>query len=208
MTYAARPADAAIPPDHLADLLWNTDPKLNAFIFRTRETLLDILRAEWPETRGMLCHRHAFTVMDGASVLGLMVGHTAAEYGANFKAAQALQAKHLSRDDAGYLAEALIWMDRLFPAARPDSYYILELSTAASAQGGGIASHLLDTAAARAAACGCTHLSLDVAADNAAVGFYRHKGFTVEIETRVPHLHETCGIGPHLHMSCPLAASR
>ena len=208
MTYAARPADAAIPPDHLADLLWNTDPKLNAFMFRTRETLLDILRAEWPETRGLLCHRHAFTVMDGASVLGLMVGHTAAEYGANFEAAQEIQMRHLSQDDAGYLAKALFWMDRLFPTPRADSYYILELSTAASAQGSGIASHLLDAAEARAISCGCTHLALDVAADNAAVGFYRHKGFEVEIETRVPHLHETCGIGLHLHMSRPLAVSQ
>jgi len=208
MAHPVTPADAAIAPEHLADLLWNTDPKLNGFIFRTGETLLDILRAEWPAARGLLCHKQAFTVMDGASVLGLLIGHTAAEYGPNFEAAQEVQAQRLSDADAAHLVAALDWMDRLFPAPRAGAYYILELSIAAAARGMGIASRLLDAAEARARASGCTHVSLDVAADNAAVDFYRHKGFEVDIETRVPWLDQAHGIGLHLHMSRALTDPR
>ncbi|MEQ3710138.1 MAG: GNAT family N-acetyltransferase [Tateyamaria sp.] len=204
MVHSVEPADASIAPERLADLLWNTDPKLNAFMFRTRDVLLNILRAEWPATRGLLSHRQAFTVMDGASVIGLLVGHQWDEYGPNFEAAQDLQTQNLAQADAAYLNDALEWMDRLFPVPRTGAYYILELSTAASAQGQGIASHLLKSAEERARGSGCTHIALDVSADNAAVDFYLHKGFEVEIETRVPHLDRAHGIGLHLHMSLHL----
>jgi ribosomal protein S18 acetylase RimI-like enzyme len=204
---SVEPAVASTPPEHLADLFWNTDPTLNAYMFQRRDVLLDVLRCEWPEDRGLLCHKQSVMAVDGASILGVLVGHTEAEYGANFEAAQALQVGRLSEDDAAHMVQSLGWMDRLFPPPRAQSYYVLELSTAPSAQGSGVASHLLDAAEARARSAGCTHISLDVAADNEAVGFYRHKGFEVEIETRVPYLADTYGIGLHLHMMRSLSVA-
>ncbi len=204
MAHVVTRASASIAPEALADLLWNTDPKLNSFMFQRREVLLDILRCEWPENRGLLCHAQAFTVLEGDTVLGLLVGHTADEYGPNFDAAQELQSRRLSPQDATHLNQALHWMDRLFPTPREGAYYVLELSTAVTAQGAGIASLLLDAAENCAKSEGCTHIALDVAADNAAVDFYRHKGFGVDIETRVPYLADTCGIGLHLHMTRPI----
>lgn len=194
------PAPADLRPELLEEHLWNTDPKLNGFMFRSRDVLLDVLRCEWPETRGLLCHAQALVVMDGSSVSGLLIGHTAREYGPNFEAAKTLQMGRLKPDDKEHMDRALDWMDRLFPQPGQGAYYVLELSTAPSARGTGLASDLLDAAERRARDRGCTQLSLDVAADNAAVDFYRHKGFDVEIETRVPYLEKQHGIGLHFHM--------
>lgn len=200
MVVSVQRAAPDIPPHALADLLWGTDPKLNAYMFRTRETLYRILQGEWPADRGMLCHRHALTVTDGAVLSGLLVGHTAQDWPENFEASLDIQTRSLTEAEAVYLADAIYWMDRLFPTPRERSYYVLELATAPQAQGQGLASHLLDAAMARAREKGCGSICLDVAADNEAVGFYRHKGFHVEIETRVPYLADTHGIGRHLHM--------
>lgn len=195
-----QPAQADTAPEALADLLWNTDPALNSFMFRTREVLHLVLACEWPENRGLLCHKHALTVMEGQTVLGLLIGHTAKEYGANFEAAVELQTGKLPQDDKQHMYEALYWMDRLFPTPQDDTFYILELSTAVAAQGLGVASALLGAATERATAQGCRSISLDVAADNAAVDFYRRLGFEVVIETKVPWLAKTAGIGLHYHM--------
>ena len=109
------PAPADLRPELLEEHLWNTDPKLNGFMFRSRDVLLDVLRCEWPETRGLLCHAQALVVMDGSSVSGLLIGHTAREYGPNFEAAKTLQMGRLKPDDKDHMDRALDWMDRLFP---------------------------------------------------------------------------------------------
>ncbi len=197
-------ADASLPPKTLSELLWSTDPKLNGFMFQTEERLHRILSCEWPAEGGLLCHRFAFTIMDEAQVSGLLIGHTAEEYGRNFEAAKVLQVAAMTSEESSAMVEALFWMDRLFPAPREQSYYVLELAVAAKAQGGGLASALLSAAEERATRQGCTHICLDVAADNEAVGFYKHLGYVVEIETRVPYLAEDHGIGTHLHMVKPL----
>ena len=200
MVTLVQPACATVPLQALADLLWNTDPLLNGYMFGSMAVARKIIASEWPAERGLLCHKQAFTAMEGDVLLGLLIGHTSREYGANFEAAMVLQTAALTEPEAQHLTQALYWMDRLFPTPRDDSYYVLEFSIAPEAQGGGLARHLLDAAEARACASGCRHICLDVAADNEAVGFYQHIGFEVEIETRVPFLHDTHGIGPHLHM--------
>ena len=64
----------------------------------------------------------------------------------------------------------------------------------------GLAKILLDAGMVRARDEGCDQICLDVSADNPAVAFYEHLGFVTEVETRVPHLDETRGIGIHYHM--------
>mgnify|MGYP001828661904 FL=1 len=204
MSVRVIPAPPDIAPQRIADLLWSTDPALNGFIFGSMDVLHRILQSEWPATRGMLCHRHAFLAEDHGAISGLLVGHTAAEFPANFEAALELQTQALLEAEALHLREALKWMDRLFPAAREGTYYILELAVAPDAQGVGVAHKLLAAAQVRALGAGCTHLCLDVAADNEAVAFYQHIGFVTEIETRMPYLADTYGIGLHYHMTRPL----
>lgn len=204
MSEQVEPARADIAPDRIADLLWSTDPALNTFMFGAMDVLHRILQCEWPAARGLLCHRQAFFAGQAGAVSGLIIGHTAQEYPANFEAALELQMQSLTEDEAGHLNAALHWMDRLFPVPTDGSFYILELAVAPDAQGEGLAQKLLDAATERALDQGCTHMCLDVAADNAAVAFYQHIGFAVEIETRVPYLANTHGIGLHYHMTRPL----
>lgn len=200
MSLVVGPADLDVARDRMAELLWSSDPTLNAYIYQNSAVLLRIIKAEWPEHRGLLSHTQAFTAMSGDALLGLLVGHTAAEYTANFEASLTLQTKGMSQAEIKHLTAAIHWMDRLFPEARAGSYYILELATTPKARGRGIASLLLKAAEDRACAAGCNAICLDVAAENAAVEFYRHKGFEVEIETKIPYLQTNHGIGPHLHM--------
>ena len=207
MSWSVQPASPDVPPEALAAHLWNTDQKLNSFMFGRMEVLLDVLRCEWAQDRGLLCHKQSFTVMNGDKVLGLLTGHTAAEYGPNFEAAKTLQMGRLSPKDERHMVRSLYWMDRLFPVPCAGSYYVLELSTAPEARGMGIAKELIAAAKKRAVEQGCSRICLDVAADNDAVGFYRHLGFDVEIETRVPFLEEAYSIGVHLHMVWDLGVS-
>ena len=200
MAPTAEPASADLSPETLADLLWSTDPTLNAYMFRTTELLHQILRAEWPEQKGMLSHRNAFTISNDDKVEGLLVGHTTEEWPESFEASLVVQTRSLSDTDANALNAAIHWMDRLFPTPRDGSYYVLELAVAQSAQGKGLAKILLDAGIARARAEGCDQICLDVSADNPAVAFYEHLGFATEVETRVPYLDETRGIGLHYHM--------
>lgn len=204
MSATVEPAQADVAPERIADLLWSTDPALNAFMFGTMDVLHRILESEWPAQRGLLCHRQAFCAKQGGVISGLLVGRTAQEYPANFEAALDLQTQSLTETEACFLNSALHWMDRLFPEPRDSAYYILELAVGPDARGEGVAQKLLDTARERAMEQGCTQMCLDVAADNTAVAFYRHIGFTVEIQTRVPYLAQNYGIGPHYHMTRPL----
>ncbi len=124
------------------------------------------------------------------------------EYGPNFEAAQ-------PRTDRGAECRrgstfALNWMDRLFPEPRASSFYILELAVSEAARGQGLGRRLISGSVERARSKGCERLALDVAADNPAVGLYRHLGLEIEIETRVPFLADGFEIGTHVHMSAAL----
>jgi GNAT superfamily N-acetyltransferase len=79
---------------------------------------------------------------------------------------------------------------------------------AGNPQSTGIAGQLSDFAKARAFELGYRQVCLDVAADNAAVGFYQHLGFRTQVETRLPALDAQHGIGLHLHMVHDLAQTR
>lgn len=200
MELCAEPASADLPPEALADLLWRTDPKLNGYMFRTTERLHRILRAEWPEPKGMLCHRNAFTILNAGAVEGLLVGHTSEEWPVSFEASLVVQSRSLSDAEAEQLNAAIHWMDRLFPTPRDGSYYVLELAVADASQGKGLAKLLLEAGMSRAREQRCEQICLDVSADNPAVAFYEHLGFVTEVETRVPYLEENLGIGLHNHM--------
>lgn len=200
MSVVIGPASDRVLPKDLADLLWSTDPLLNGYMFGSMPVLHRIIANEWPKDRGLFSYRNAFTAIEGDHILGLLVGHTEEEYATNFDVSVENQPAALGAADAEHLRSALYWMDRLFPVPRRGSFYILEFAVTPQAQGAGIAGQLFAAAEARARAKGCTKISLDVAADNAAVGFYRHLGFQVDVETRVPVLEAAHGIGLHLHM--------
>ncbi|WP_299736568.1 N-acetyltransferase [uncultured Roseobacter sp.] len=111
-----------------------------------------------------------------------------------------LQPSVLSAAEADHLRDGLIWIDRLFPTPREGAFHIMELAVTSAAQGIGLAKALLSDAVERAAAACCQWLTLDVAAQNSAVGFYRHFGFSVELEKRIPMLAENHEIGTQPHM--------
>lgn len=188
-----------------ADLLWSTDPQLNAYMFDKMSTLHQLIESEWSGENGLFSHKQAFTASKDRTIVGLLIGHTEDEYAANFSFSAINQPIALGGKEAAHMESALHWMDRLFPVPRSGSYYILEFAVSPQAQGAGIAGQLLKAASAQALTKGCTQICLDVAADNEAVGFYRHLGFHTEVETRVPLLDDEHGIGLHLHMVCDIA---
>jgi ribosomal protein S18 acetylase RimI-like enzyme len=207
MAITVEPATADLPSDQIADLLWSTDPELWTFLFGTINPLRKVLAYEWPAKRALLSHAFTSVVRDGDTLSGLCTGYSLPDYEANFALAVELQAQAFTDQEAQHLTDALYWMDRLFPTPREHSFYIMELAVAEQAQGSGLARLFLDDAEHRARAVDCTRLSLDVAAKNDAVAFYRHLGFKVEIETRVPFLADHHGIGTHLHMTRSLDGS-
>ncbi|WP_298970937.1 N-acetyltransferase [uncultured Roseobacter sp.] len=194
---AARP-DVSV--DHLADLLWSTDPALWAFLCPEKRLFHEVLALEWPASQALLSHRLTTVAMQEDELLGLCTGYRLRDFETNFKKSMQLQPSVLSPAKADHLRDGLIWMDRLFPTPREGAFHIMELALTSAAQGHGLAKALLSDAVERAAAAGCQWLTLDVAAQNDAVGFYRHFGFVVELEKRIPMLAENHGIGTHLHM--------
>ena len=204
MLVVTEPAQKDVAPQELADLLWSTDPKLNGYMFGKMSTLHKLINKEWPDEHGLFSHKQAFTASRNGKVVGLLIGHTEGEYAANFGHSLVHQPQALEANEAAHLKSALHWMDRLFPAPRSNSYYILEFAVSPQAQGLGIASQLFTTAKAKALAQGCAQICLDVAADNEAVGFYQRLGFHTDVETRVPTLDDEHGIGLHRHMVCDL----
>ncbi len=195
-------------PDHaserIAELIWSTDPVLMNFMFGDISAFRRATAREWPSDAGLICYKQAFVAEANDEIVGLCIGHTTEEYGPNFEAAQRIQSAALRAAEGGHIREALDWMDRLFPAPRDESFYILELAVSENAQGLGLGRKLLGKAVERARQLQCKRLALDVAADNPAVDFYLQLGLEVEIETRVPCLADGFGIGAHLHMSAPL----
>ena len=205
MTFETLPASRHALTRDLTDLMWSTDPVLHRYMFGRRPTLNKVLDREWPGDHGLLSHAHAFSALAGMRQVGLLIGHTTSEYAENFDHSVTHQADALTAEEAAHLRSALLWMDRLFPAPLPESYYILEFAISPRARGTGLACRLLDLAETRARMQECVRLSLDVAADNGAVGFYTHLGFRTEVETRLPALDEAHGIGSHLHMEREIA---
>ena len=169
-------------------------------MFGEMSALYKLIESEWSGGKGLFSHKQAFTAMMGDDIVGLLIGFTEDEYAANFEHSVIRQPNALGGKAAAHMQTALHWMDRLFPTPRPGSYYILEFAVSPLAQGAGIAGQLFKAAKDRAIEQGCAQICLDVAADNDAVGFYRHLGFRTEVETRVPVLDDDHGIGPHLHM--------
>ncbi|WP_216825910.1 GNAT family N-acetyltransferase [Sulfitobacter sp. SK012] len=159
-----------------------------------------LIDSEWSGEKGLFSHKQAFTASKDGNIVGLLIGHAEDEYIANFDYSVANQPTALGGQEATHMEAALHWMDRLFPVPRCGSYYVLEFAVSPNAQGAGIAGQLFKAAKEQARAKGCAQICLDVAADNEAVGFYRHLGFRIEVETRVPLLDDEHGIGLHLHM--------
>ncbi|WP_299356306.1 GNAT family N-acetyltransferase [uncultured Shimia sp.] len=199
------PASKDVSPEALADLLWSTDPKLNAYMFGTMPTLHRLIESEWSSASGLFSFKQAFTTLFSDEIVGLLIGFSDEEYAACFNASMRNQPKALGGQEAAHIEAALHWMDRLFPVPRTGSFYILEFAVSPQAQGLGIAGRLFNAAKDRAIGLGCQQICLDVAADNEAVGFYRHLGFQTEVETRVPVLDDNHEIGLHLHMVCDIS---
>ncbi|WP_299503194.1 GNAT family N-acetyltransferase [uncultured Roseobacter sp.] len=155
---------------------------------------------EWPASQALLSHRFTTVAMQEDELLGLCTAYTLRDLETNFEKSMQLQPSVLSPAEADHLRDGLIWMDRLFPTPREGGIPYHGACGHKCGAGAGLAKALLSDAVERAAGAGCQWLTLDVAAQNSAVGFYRHFGFAVELETRIPMLAENHGIGTHLHM--------
>ncbi|MEM9044967.1 MAG: GNAT family N-acetyltransferase [Pseudomonadota bacterium] len=204
MSLVLRQGKADDQIDQIADLIWSTDVELMEFTFPSYEIWTKVARTEWRQPKGLISHLQATIALSDGEVAGITVGHTSAEYPENFDYTVNLQREIFSADELAHHQDALIWMDRLFPPAREDAFYVQELAVAPRFRGQGLGKRLLAAALERAKAAGAQRISLDVAEANPSVAVYNSLGFETEIETRVPYLEER-GIGRHLHMSLPVA---
>jgi len=155
--------------------------------------------ADWPHQDGITCHTWSHLAVEQGRILGIMISHDSAFLEERYEKSLDRWCHTESAEMADHLNRAFSMLERLFPHPPHDSYYVLHLAVDARAQKAGIGRRLMEVAETRARTLGCSSLRLDMNADNPAAGFYRRLGMNIEIETRLPALERSHGIGLHCH---------
>jgi ribosomal protein S18 acetylase RimI-like enzyme len=198
-------------PNHasakIAELIWSVDVPLVNYLFQGRRNWDRMAAVEWPESVGLVCYSESLLAIDGDKIVGILVAHDPATMDYLFEKSLDRWKREASDPLAKHLDVAFAWMDRLFPHPPSDSYYILELAVDPAVHRQGIGRKLMMVAIERGRALGRRSLQLDVNGETEAVQFYKALGMEIEVETRVPYLAETHGIGTHYHMGMPLDPS-
>jgi GNAT superfamily N-acetyltransferase len=187
--------------DHIADLVWESDPPLMGLIFGDLETLRRVARADWPAGAGLLSYRNVMVALDEDRVVGVVVAMGAPEFRHNEAATLAR-----SRGEPGLNGEpgpriALSALDWLCPKLPDDAYYVLELAVLEDRRGAGIGRLLMTAAEDRARLLRCRSLHIDTALGGPGAEFCRHLGFTVLVETTVPRLSDRYNVPPHARLA-------
>jgi ribosomal protein S18 acetylase RimI-like enzyme len=191
----ARPEDynAKIPK-----LIWDEDAPLMACEYGTYANWCAVVAAEWPAPHAFTSHAITDLALQNGAFAGFVTGFPAADYESLAEGSDNL------RSETSNPRAHLLHLDQLFPVPPQDAYYVLNIATDPAHLGRGVGRALLQCAVGKARAIGCTSLCLDVAAENPAVGFYQHLGLSIAVETRLPALQSSHGVGLHYHMHLAL----
>lgn len=136
----------------------------------------------------------------GGVLLGAVNAFPAAEFTARADASHAHFQAALNAAELESYEAASAATDDLFPEPDPSGLYILDLSVAPKARGLGLGAAMMALAEAEARRLKLDHISLDVAEDLDAVGFYKARGFDIAHRSAPSGAARALGIGAHLHM--------
>ncbi|MEO1092037.1 MAG: GNAT family N-acetyltransferase [Pseudomonadota bacterium] len=207
MTITIVPARPEHRFDVVADLVWSVDGPIMRYLFQNERQWQRIVAADWPESKGLVCHGQTVLAVEADAVVGVMVGLAADALDVNAELARDRQTRIVGPSFAAHHQEAQGWLDRVLPHPRENAFYVLALAVTGSARKQGIGRRLMEAAQTKAAALGCSSLCLDVAGDNDALRFYQRLGLVIDVETRVPYLTDNHGIGTHFHMTMPIGGT-
>jgi ribosomal protein S18 acetylase RimI-like enzyme len=189
--------------ERIAELIWTVDVNLMKFLFGSPENWHRLFAIDWCEAEGALSHSNAVVAIEGDQVLGVLIGYRADLSEHLWESTLTRWFEIESPENANYLKVAFDKMDRLFPHAGQESFYILDLAVDKSNQKSGVGRKLMEWVMAKAKSHSLFCLELDVEASNPAVGFYKKLGMDIEIETLVPDIAENHNVGRHFHMKIP-----
>lgn len=193
-------AQAEHPSGPIADLIWTVDKPLMTFLFGTRDRWRRVFASDWPENKGIVCHKQMTLAVRNQEILGVLASHTLEEFDEHFIHTRERQGRNEGAEFRKHLHHAFDLVAEFFPHGLEGSYFVFDLEVSSKARRLGIGRQLLDVATSKAKEAHCDRICLDVAADNDAVQFYIRMGMHVAVETRLPELAERHDVGTHLLM--------
>ncbi len=192
--------------DHLADLLWETDPEIFRFIFRDLQVWRRLFPQEWTAAFGTQQADETRVALDGNRVVGLVNSFAGTEVAARFATTMDRQLAALDPDAGQQLTEAFDAMEWLYPHVPDHALYILNIVIAADMRGQDLGRQLIAEAVAKARRLGLRAVHLDTAVGNPAVHFYQRVGFRAVVESRAMSLPDGVTLPNHLRMVLDIGA--
>jgi ribosomal protein S18 acetylase RimI-like enzyme len=201
MNVALQDALAVPASDHLAAMLWDTDPELFALAFRSdRKAWRHVFEAEWTAEAGLHTRRRASLAIGDGQELGIVICFPGADAAANFTASVERESSNLPPDRAQHLRHAFELMGWLFPPVPDSVLYVMNLVVAQEARGLGVGRMLMRKAEETARQLRLDGVHLDAVTHAPAFEFYRRIGYQPLVETRLCQLPEGYPLGSHSRM--------
>jgi len=192
--------------DHLADLLWETDPEIYRFMFRDLQVWRRLFPQEWTAAFGTSQAVETRVALDGNRVVGLINSFAGREVAPRFVTTMGRLLAALDPDAGRQLTAAFDAMEWLYPHVPDDALYILNLVVAADMRGQDLGRRLIAEAVAKARRSGLRAVHLDTAVGNPAVKFYHRVGFRAVVESRAMSLPEGVVVPNHFRMVLDIGA--
>jgi ribosomal protein S18 acetylase RimI-like enzyme len=177
-------------PETIADLIWETDPEMCAFVFGDQQTWHQYCVIEWRAAMGLHASSSAIVAKRGGKIVGLVIAFPEVEMTTRYAATVARYETAI-----GKRMETVGW---LFPVLPEGAQYVFNLAVSKSFKGQGIGRRLLSAAEEQAQGMDLNAVHLDVPATNPAVQFYERMNYRKLTQTEL--LDPITHIPPHLRM--------
>jgi ribosomal protein S18 acetylase RimI-like enzyme len=184
------PGSATDDATAIANLIWETDPEMCAFVFGNRQIWRSHCAIEWLAAIGLHSLGSATVARDADATVGLIIAFPQEEMTRRYAATVARYP-----NDIGQRMETVGW---LFPVLPENALYVFNLAVSKAHRGRGVGRQLLSAAEEQAQSSGLTSVHLDVAANTAAVQFYERMGYGKMAKTEL--LEPKSDIPSHLRM--------
>ena len=184
----------------MADMLWDTDPAIFAFIFGELSVFRRLLPQEWTSSFSTQQRDETRVALVGDRVVGLVNSFGGAEVASRFVVTMERQLAALEPGAQAQLIAAYDAMEWLFPRVPDNGLYILNIVVAADLRRQDLGRRLIAEAVEKARRLGLRSVHLDTATDNPAVHFYRRVGFRPVVESRALSLPERINLPNHYRM--------
>lgn len=177
-------------PTAIADLIWETDPEMCAFVFWGRKTWYRYCIVEWQADTGLHASSSATVAKRDGEIIGLVIAFPQSEMTDRYSTTVARYEAEIGRR-----METVGWV---FPILPEGAQYVFNLAVSNSFRGRGIGGLLLSAAEEKAQRAGSTAMHLDVPATSSAVQFYERMNYKKLTKTDL--IEPPTDIPPHFRM--------